>query len=684
MSVISNIGILQNSQDKKAFSKISFEAGEKFNARIVSIDQQKGEVNLKLLDGWQFSAKLDKPLKQDTDGSLQRFEVEGFEDDKLIIKLVYEDKESKTSNNDMLEDLSKGNPLSSDKRDTMLFEKMLKHDMPLTKDNIVDIKNLVDFKEKIFLSVAKEDIFIAKYLDSRGIDINSDKGKEITIILKDFFQALKNLSVDEILLFKENNIELTKGNLESFIKLFKGDSAIYNNLKDINNYLLNNDVTKVINIDTLEADQSRDSFMGLTFKSFQAKGDVQEEAFANIELSNNSKGIRPDKVLNNNVLMMDKVEVLDNPINSTNLKEVVSLMNRELVDLGINHRILNSTVERLSQGESLSHSESLGQSESLKQNENLKLGNININRDAIKDLVSMVLKEQQISLSPDSHIKLISNLEEKLNITHPQANSAEFKLINENEGITLNKFSKNGPNEAEVGSKSTISTKVNGYSNNNSLNEIISMIKKELGVSEVEKGIINNIQNKTEKLTTDFLIKEQIKLKTEEIKNIVKDVIENKLNLKPETYDKVMNGFQQRLNDIKMFNSLSEQYYYLDLPINVKEDEYQLKLIIKDDRKKGKKIDSKNVKIATRVKTINMGTVEAYIKINNSNMSIDINCDKLWVKVLDFGKEKLIKDLSSLNYRVNVEVNKKDSEFTLTNCREFFDDRSFNAINIKV
>ena len=100
---------------------------------------------------------------------------------------------------------------------------MIKHDMPLTKDNIIDIKNLVDFKEKISLNTNKEDIFIAKYLDSRNIDPNSEKANEITKILKNFFEALKNLNVDEILLFKENNIELTKGNLESFIKLFKGE-----------------------------------------------------------------------------------------------------------------------------------------------------------------------------------------------------------------------------------------------------------------------------------------------------------------------------------------------------------------------------------------------------------------------------------------------------------------------------
>ena len=79
-----------------------------------------------------------------------------------------------------------------------------------------------------------------------------------------------------------------------------------------------------------------------------------------------------------------------------------------------------------------------------------------------------------------------------------------------------------------------------------------------------------------------------------------------------------------------------------------------------------------------------MGTVDAYIKINDNNMNIDINCDEFWVKVLELGKEKLYMDLSSLNYRVSIEVNKKANDFTLANCREFFDDRSFNTIDIKV
>ena len=56
----------------------------------------------------------------------------------------------------------------------------------------------------------------------------------------------------------------------------------------------------------------------------------------------------------------------------------------------------------------------------------------------------------------------------------------------------------------------------------------------------------------------------------------------------------------------------------------------------------------------------------------------------LLLKLLDISKEKLIKDLSSLSYRVTINVNNKINEFTLADCGEFFNDRSFNTINIKV
>ena len=702
MSIISNITIPQNPQTKKTFSKISFDAGETFNARIISVDLQKGEVNLKLLDGWQFTAKLDKPLEQNADGTMLKFQVEGFENDKLKIKLIYEDKENKTAPNEGIEVFSKGKSLSTEKTDFLLFEKMIKHDMPLTKGNIIDIKNLVDFREKISLDSNKEEIFIARYLDSRNIDHNSEKGNEITKILKSFFEALKKLDVDEILLFKENNIELTKENLESFIKLFKGQSAVYNNLKEINSYLLSSD--KLANLNPINI-----------------KSEVfnQEDTFANLEFTNNNIEKKSEKISNSVGQIMNKTQISDKFILNSNLKEVVNLINSELKNLDVNYRVLNSTIKSLNLDFDLNKNiniiknvedinteidkaknidinkeidinKNINTGKNLQLDKNLKLGNFNINSDTIKLLVDKIFKSNEINLSPDIYGNLIDNLKEKINSAPFDAMSINLENIVQDEELPLNILQKdknkdvNINNEVDIINKNASNTKTHGYSKNNSLNEIISMIKKELNISEVGKGIIINDSKEIEKITTDFLIKEQIKLKTDEIKNIVKDLIENKLNLKPETYDKVMNLFYEKVNDLKIFNSISEQYYYLDLPLSIKDDEYQFKLIIKDDRKKGKKIDSKNIKIATSVKTINMGTVDAYIKINNNNMNIDINCDEFWVKVLKLGKEKLIKDLSNLNYRVNIDVNNMEKQFTLANCGDFFDDRSFNNINIKV
>ncbi|MPQ33461.1 hypothetical protein E4V42_18800 [Clostridium estertheticum] len=773
MAIISNNPILQNPLAKKAFSKISFEAGEKFNARIVSVDQQKGEVNLKLLDGWQFVAKLDKPLEQGTSGSVLNFEVEGFEEGKLKIKLVHED--SKNVENDILKDNHSGKLLSTDKTDALLFEKMIKHDMPLTKDNITDIKNLVDFKGKISLNGEKEDAFITKYIESRNIDPNSAKANDITKVLKDFFVVLKNLNVDEILLFKENNIGFTKENLESFIKLFKGDSAIYNDLKEINNYLFSsgenkdmqgsikplavsqnqNDSTMVKNnertstegsfIDSKFDNNNFKEVVSLINKELKNLGinhtvsssiieslesgekvgqgenlqqDKNLESSKNLKLQNESFNKSEIKTLVDKILKTENIKIspdsstklignlekklntsetfLDSKFDNNNFKEVVSLINKELKNLGLNHIVSSSTIKSLGQGESLGQRENLEIGENFEQVENLqqdknfepsknlKLQIGSFNKGEIKTLVDKILKMENIEIGSDSSTKIIDNLEEKLNTKEIEPSSKNLDNINKNKEIPLNKLDKATVSESKIENKNFTNTKVNGYGKNNSLNEIINMIKKELNFSDIDKKVIDNVEKEISKTATDILIKDQIKLKTGEIKDIVKDVIQNKLNLKPETYEKVIDMFNQKLNDIKIFNSISQQYYYLDLPINVKNDEYQLKLIIKDDRNKGKKIDSTNVKIATSIKTINMGTVDAYIKISNSSMNIDINCDEFFVEVLDISKEKLIKDLSSLSYRVSINVNNKVNEFTLSECGEFFNDRSFNAINIKV
>ena len=53
-----------------------------------------------------------------------------------------------------------------------------------------------------------------------------------------------------------------------------------------------------------------------------------------------------------------------------------------------------------------------------------------------------IFKAEQISLSPDSHIKLIENLEEKLNIAQFDPSSVKLENIVKNEELPLNKLQK--------------------------------------------------------------------------------------------------------------------------------------------------------------------------------------------------------------------------------------------------
>ena len=117
------------------------------------------------------------------------------------------------------------------------------------------------------------------------------------------------------------------------------------------------------------------------------------------------------------------------------------------------------------------------------------------------------------------------------------------KVLDNNESIVDKvKNSNNLPisnvSKGKIDSKSVSNTKINGYGKNNSLNEIINMIKKELNFSEIDKEVIDNVEKEIAKTTTDILIKEQIKLKTGEIKDIVKDII-SRFDLKPETMTKL-------------------------------------------------------------------------------------------------------------------------------------------------
>lgn len=238
------------------------------------------------------------------------------------------------------------------------------------------------------------------------------------------------------------------------------------------------------------------------------------------------------------------------------------------------------------------------------------------------------------------------------------------------------------PNEEKV-------LEENGSKVNKGTKEIPMETEKNVAVEEKLKSMNLEKEIQTgkiihERLETSQSVKEQVNDKLNEMKDIIKQILQENNSSKSEALSKVFQGLQEKMNDFKVFNSISNQYYYLDVPVNVNNKEYQCKLIIKDDRKKGKKIDSTNVKFVASVKTINMGVVDAYIKVYNTNINIDIKSDKDWVKVLKLGKGKIEKKLNLMGFTTTVNVNGKELEADLINCRDFFEDNEFTRINLRV
>ena len=201
-------------------------------------------------------------------------------------------------------------------------------------------------------------------------------------------------------------------------------------------------------------------------------------------------------------------------------------------------------------------------------------------------------------------------------------------------------------------------------------------IKESLGKFNIEDLVRGNLDNKE-------AIKAEMKDKIDNIRDIVKNLI-NQTELKEAGYEKIMNLVKANINDIKVFNSISDEYYYLNIPITADSKEYPCKLIIKDNRKDGKKIDSTNAKMVVSVKTINLGEVDGYLTMRENKIDVKLKCESDFTSVLNHNKSKLADGLSSLGLFVNVSVSAKDKPVDLVSCRNFFNDLTISTIDIKV
>ena len=455
-----------NNDIKKISDRVNFKIGQTVYGKLVKkIDMNQAII--RLLNGVELQAEIEEGIDDFKQGLL-KFQVRGLRDNKLQLRLFNTQNGAESSNmeSELMSFIMKE---GLEKSDLLTLEGMLKYNISLTKENITQVKTLLEFSERIVENPESSNEFIEKYLNSKDIDSGSLKGKEITSMLKSFFKEFSNMSIDDILLFIENDLELTEDSIKSYNSIFKEDLSIVNTLKEMNS-----------NIET-----------------FQSVKNNKEE-IANIQ--NEIETIEEDTILNKNI----------------NIKEY-----KENTEEGLNKssNLINNSISE--------------------KNELLT--------NTIKSDLNAILKENGIIVTPKD--------EELL-----------FETLKDIPTEALEKVKVEEVLEKTTG-KPVVLTE-----------ESVEVIKKILSGVSLEESNVDDTKD----------IKEQLRInvdsKTEEAKDIIKKTIAL-LSSDKDNISELMNTIKDSMAGVKLFNKISEEYYYMDIPMNFNENEYPCKLIIKDKRK---------------------------------------------------------------------------------------------------
>ncbi|MBS5927779.1 MAG: flagellar hook-length control protein FliK [Clostridium sp.] len=622
MPAIWNVNSSYNVNNKKYSSKLTFEVGEKFSGRIIS-KGEGNEVTVKLADGWQFSATIDGNIESEENIPLQ-LQVEGYEEGKLKLKIIKKEVGTNNSSNDSLSEVIDKEGLG--KVDVDILKKMVKYNMPLTRENITFVKSLLQFNTKINIDNSEIDNFILKYIDSKGISGESEQGKQIINTLKEFFINFKNMKPEEILFFLENNIKLTSENIESFKKLFSSNGSTVKEFFD--------------NI--------RNDFAGIGVEMKELEDNILNSKIGENHLDNSLKNfseeINKDK-LGYNSLASKLYDSNDMSKAKVSMLAVLKSMT------GGDDNLLRDLIKDIL----------IGKKEQFTTNEyNTALAKINNLSDEefiniVKDILGKNRELKEIS-KDTVNIVLRSLFGKDIEV-----GEAELRKIQDVIEYKFQKFELNN----ELGKEDKLI-------GNNIANNIITTLEQEVIIEENKKIVSAN-----------ELIKNDINKKIDGIKDIIKELLIASKG-EGEGANKVIQLLKNNISEFKMFNTISNEYYYLDVPINREMSEYPCKLIIKDNRKDGKKIDKTDVKIVVTVKTINLGVVDGFLSVKDKSLDVDLKCDKNYMKVLELSKSKLSNDLQKLGFNINIKVSMKEEEISLASCREFFNDKAMNGIDIKV
>lgn len=608
MAGIWNVNSVYNSMQKKISGKISFQVGENIALRIISKGEDGKSIIVKTLDGWMFPALLEEPLEFSPD-MLIRMQVSGYEQGKIKLKVLGQKHDGEAVQEESLSEIAQNNNLHEEDMDTL--KAMVRYSMPLTRENISRIKSLAGFMDKINSNESEIHQFISMYLSGKNIGPDSEKGKEITNILKSFFDELKTLSLNDVLCMEENEIELNTDNINSFKNLVHEQGGLKSSLEAVKKEIVNNS---------------------------RIAADALNE---NMKVANNVE---------------DEVQAASSEIIESELQ--VKPQMQEQVQL-------QSKLQPQTQSQIGTQAQPMNTNQNSVKNNGLRLETLkNYLKDTVMGKIALLppekrdMLEKQISRLPMDSLAAV--LDKQVNNTDGRE---PVKTQSQIEKKVLDAL------EIFIGSDITFGDE--------EVKNIIKLVKNKDTVSNLKEREFNHDE-------TFSTITADIKDKLDEIKSIIKSIIDMKNDLDGTAWKDIAANIKTNINDIKTFNSISGQYYYMDMPLKLYEKDYPCKLIIKDDRKKGKRIDSTNVKMALSIATVNLGIVDAYVAVRDKSMKVDFKCDEKCMNIIDMAKEKLWKILSDSGYNISIKTYKREIPLSIVSCRDFFEGIQNSNINVKV
>ena len=509
----------------------------------------------------------------------------------------------------------------------------------------------------------KDNTLFLKLSDNKADVIQGEASKKITDEIMNFIikEGLKKEDYNMLKAMVKYNIPLTRENITTVKSVLEFSGKMNNNPQEIksfiNTYLNSRDIV-VNSREGLQVAQKLYEF----FKAF-SKADLQEVL---LFLENNIEFTKEN---------LDSFNKLFNSENT--MEKVIDAVNEEIGKaIAIEEELLSeNTVEQsLKQITLKNGDEYTGKGKGTEVGKTIMATLVkesskshSINDNIVKDII------KNHSITDDDAKEIIKLMKNDSNYVMSKETLKENILKHTGREVVLNDVEAKSL-EAIINKEVIKDKDINFIKSlfNNIESKQIS-VAKELESNDIRENIFNISKNLAKNVT------EKSEGAKEVIRNIISSLKESNGNS-----TQILNIMKSSINDLKLFNKINDQYYCLDIPVNFKENEYPCKLIIKEDRKNGKVIDSTNFKVAVSVKTVKLGTVDALLDVKNRNIDIQLKCDKNVMNLFVISKDKLKDIVESSGFSTKIEVVERTEKLQLLSCREFFNDNNIAVVDITV